>query len=290
MDKITLEAPAKLNLWLEVMGKRADGYHEIFTVMHSVGLCDIVELELTAAGITLECQVEEDIASYTADLLCDESNLAYRAAAAFFSCVREYKPSAGGGVRIRLVKRIPAGAGLGGGSSDAGAVLRGLNLLFGNPIPILKLREAGRPLGADVPFCVSGGTMAASGIGDRLSPCPPPPEFFVVVAVPHEQVHTGCAYAALDKIEYEYRDPASFLAALESGDREAFCAGLFNRFEAISPTAANLKRRFASLGAEASLMSGSGASVFGLFDSRSIALAAETALKSDGYYAALCTT
>jgi 4-diphosphocytidyl-2-C-methyl-D-erythritol kinase len=288
MDKITLEAPAKLNLWLEVMGRRDDGYHNIFTVMHSAGLCDVVELELTPAGITLECETEPDIASYTFDMPCGEDNLAYRAASAFFSCVREYKPSAGGGVHIRLIKRIPAGAGLGGGSSDAGAVLRGLNLLHGNPIPILKLREAGRGLGADVPFCVSGGTATASGIGDVLGLCPEPPEFFIVIAVPREPVHTGRAYAALDRLQYEPRDPGDFLAALRSGDRDAFCAGLFNRFEDIAPHAARLKERFASLGAAASLMSGSGSAVFGLFESRADALAAEAALKGDGLFAKLC--
>lgn len=289
MDKITLEAPAKLNLWLEVMDRRPDGYHNIFTVMHSAGLCDIVELELTPSDITIECEAEDDVASHTADLPCGETNLAYRAAAAFFSCVREYKPSADGGVHIKLIKRIPAGAGLGGGSSDAGAVLRGLNLLYGNPIPILKLREAGRALGADVPFCVSGGTMTASGIGEVLSPCPDPPEFFVVVAVPSEPVHTGRAYAALDELNYEFRDPTPFLDALKSGDRKAFCAEMFNRFESVIPSCAVLKERFKSLGAAAALMSGSGSSVYGLFDSRRDAHTAESALKADGYFAKLCT-
>lgn len=283
MGKITLEAPAKLNLWLEVMQKRPDGYHEIFTIMHTAGLCDTVELELAAAGIELSCVVEEETKRFSAEVPCGEANLAYRAATAFFSCASERA-----GVRIKLYKRIPAGTGLGGGSADAAAVLRGLNMLLGSPIPEQKLYEIGRALGADVPFCIAGGTMAAAGIGEKLTQCSPPPEFFAVIAVPKLTVNTGRAYAALDGIKYEYRDPAPFLKALAEGDREAFCAGLFNRFEDVIPSAKEIKKRLCRLGAAAALMSGSGSAVFGLFESRADAGAAAEALLLDGYFARMC--
>jgi 4-diphosphocytidyl-2C-methyl-D-erythritol kinase len=289
LDKITLDAPAKLNLWLEVCGRRPDGYHDIYTVMYTVnsGLYDTVELELTPqSGVSFEIESGADL-----EFSCvpaNESNLAYRAAQAFFGRVCEYDPGASGGVKIKLVKRIPAGAGLGGGSSDAGAVLRGLNLLFGNPIPVIKLREAGRSLGADVPFCVSGGVATASGIGDILGACPEPPEFCTVIAMPRDPVKTVSAYAALDMLDYTRRSPDAFLAALESGDRNAFCAELFNRFEDVSPTAASLKFDFKALGSAGSCMSGSGSAVFGLFGDRRDALHAEKALRQKGFFAKLC--
>ena len=139
--------------------------------MHSAGLCDTLNLTRKSGGITLDCDY---IHGYRGQVPDDASNLAYRAALAFFACASEYDPSfadngAASGAAIRLVKRIPTAAGLGGGSSDAAAVLRGLNLLYGNPVPAIKLREAGRGLGADVPFCIAGGSAAVSGIGDVLN-------------------------------------------------------------------------------------------------------------------------
>mgnify|MGYP000974528902 CR=1 FL=1 len=289
MDKITLDAPAKLNLWLEVYNRRPDGYHEIFTVMHSVGLYDTVELELISSGVTLECEYDGNAGFSGGSVPCGHSNLAYRAATAFFERVHEYEPGACGGVKIKLIKRIPAGAGMGGGSSDAGAVLRGLNLLHGNPIPIIKLREAGRGLGADVPFCVSGGTATASGVGDTLGVCPAPPPFYIVIAMPHTEVRTCSAYAELDSASgYERRRPDGFLAALEKGDRAAICAGLFNRFEDISPTAADLKTRFKELGAAGACMTGSGSAVFGLFNDLTDASKAEKLLQDETKFARLC--
>ena len=289
MDSITLDAPAKLNLWLEVYDCNENGYHNIFTVMQSAGLYDTVELSLASSGVSLQCEYCIGCDACTDTVIpCDATNLAYRAALAFFERVREYNPGVSGGVNIRLVKRIPAAAGLGGGSSDAGAVLRGLNILFGNPIPIIKLREAGRALGADVPFCVSGGVACASGIGDILGSCPEPPAFHTVIAAPRSAVHTGSAYAALDARSYARHDPDAFLAALESGNRDAFCSELFNRFEDVSPTAAGLKSRFFALGASGALMSGSGSAVFGLFDDPYDASRAAETLRGEGHFARLC--
>ena len=184
-ESVRARAFAKINLGLEVLGTRADGYHLLRTGMQSISLADELLLTRTAEeGITLRCDEPS--------LPTDGRNLAFRAAEAVFRHC-----GLSGGVRIELKKQIPAEAGLGGGSADAAAVLRGLRALFALPLDDEALRELALPLGADVPFCVGGGTMLAEGIGEALSPLPPMPPCHLVIVKPPCGSSTKAVYAAL---------------------------------------------------------------------------------------------
>ncbi|MBR3289908.1 MAG: 4-(cytidine 5'-diphospho)-2-C-methyl-D-erythritol kinase, partial [Clostridia bacterium] len=212
MNALTLNAPAKINLTLDILGTRADGYHELRTVMQTVDLADTVTVERTEdEGITLSLS---DPA-----LPCDRRNTAYAAAEVFFAALQKR----GGqpfGVRIHVTKIIPQQAGMAGGSADAAAVLRGLNTLAGHPFSPDDLCALGAQVGADVPFCVRGGAALATGIGERLSPVPSLPDnLFIVVCKPPVGVSTGAAYAAVDAAlaAVTPSDEAGLLAALQAG-------------------------------------------------------------------------
>ena len=176
MKRLTVPAPAKLNLSLDIVGVREDGYHLLRMIMQTIDLCDQIVLE-RADEISLTCNLPE--------LPCDERNLAVRAAHAFFE-----RTGLPGGVRMTLDKNIPHGAGMGGGSADAAAVLKGLNELCGTDLSQQELCEIGLRLGADVPFCIVGGTQLAEGVGERLTPLPPLPDCFLLVAKPEQGVST----------------------------------------------------------------------------------------------------
>lgn len=278
MNSITLCAPAKINLFLSVFPKRSDGYHDLDTIFQSVSLYDRLTVEKSdTADIHLTCS--------DPSLPCDNRNLAYRAALTFFSAF-----GMSFGVNIHLEKQIPSQAGLGGGSADAAAVLHALNALCDYPFSRQKLAGIGASLGADVPFCVLGGTYHASGIGEVLHKTAPLPSCFLIVAMGDVGVSTKEAYATLDTFPLEQEPHAdAALQALCDGDLSKVCASLYNSFERVCPVALPLKQAIADCGANGALMSGSGSAVFGIFTNSERAHFCVDRLKSQGYRAYLCT-
>lgn len=278
-----VRAFAKINLFLEITGKRTDGYHDLVSVMQTVDLAD----ELTV----VPC--EGDGVRLTADgaLPQGNDNLAVRAAEAYFAAAgRRF------GVEITLRKHIPMQAGLGGGSADAAAVLRALNTLDGDRFSPARLAAIGKSVGADVPFCVIGGTGVCRGVGERVEPAVNRLSAAVVVAITGEGVSTPWAFAALDEKYGDFsaanRDPAALATALAAGDARGAFPHFFNRFEEVilpaRPRAAALKSALLALGAGVALMSGSGPAVFGLFPDPAAASAAAAALAANGVHAAAC--
>ncbi|RXZ79268.1 4-(cytidine 5'-diphospho)-2-C-methyl-D-erythritol kinase [Paenibacillaceae bacterium] len=256
------KAPAKINLLLDVLRKREDGYHEVEMVMTMVDLADRLELtELGRDAIVISSQ-----AGY---IPLDEKNLAFQAAKLMKERYGVHR-----GVHIHLDKKIPVAAGLAGGSSDAAATLRGLNRLWGLRIPLSELSSLGSELGSDVPFCVTGGTALAYGRGEQLRRLPNPPQAWVVLAKPPINVSTADVYGryrASDQIEHP--STADMLDALERGSFVDVCESLGNVLEKVTlklhPEVAQLKDSMRRLGADGVLMSGSGPTVFGLVSKES---------------------
>lgn len=258
MDFIKLRAFAKINLSLDVLGTLDNGYHEVKMVMQTVSLFDNVELTKTDSGISMECSARF--------LPTNSDNLAYRAAEAFFA-----ETGIKGGVKIYLKKHIPIGAGLAGGSSNAAAVLKGLNKLYDARLSTRKLCEIGTRLGADVPYCIIGGTRLAEGIGEKLSPLPRLPFCHIVLVKPAFSISTKWAYANIDACENLVHPPTDkLIEALEKGDLRSVCENMGNVLEDVSiahyPILQNVKRELLELGAIGSQMSGSGPTVFGIFE------------------------
>ena len=256
-----MEGRAKINLTLDILGTREDGFHEVAMVMQAVGLSDVLTLEkreTSGVGLTIDVPW----------LRADEKNLAYRAAKLM---QEEYHLP--GGVEIHLTKRIPMAAGLAGGSADAAAVLRGMDALYELGAGDEKLCELGARLGSDIPFTLMGGTMLATGRGEVLRRLPDFPETFVVLAKPHVSVSTAWAYGAYDAHPAEHHpDNDAMIHAIVAGDRRKAASFLCNvlesatikRYEVIS----KLKEMMKEAGAMASLMSGSGPTVFGLAETQ----------------------
>jgi len=263
--KCVEKAYAKVNLTLAVGEKRPDGYHEVVSVMQRVSLHDTLTAEQTREGITLTCS---DPA-----LPSGEENLAHRAASLFF---REM--GIAGGAALTLEKRIPSQAGLGGGSSDAASVLLALRRLYAPALPDTELETMAAALGSDVPFFIRGGTQLSTGRGEVLSPLPPLTDGWFVIVKPTESFSTAAMYRRLDNLPPACTPP---LPPLQGG-LPALAAGLFNRFEAAIPAGSavwDIKAQLAAYGALASLLSGSGSAVFGLFDTETAARAAIEALR-----------
>ena len=263
--KCVEKAYAKVNLTLAVGEKRLDGYHEVVSVMQRVSLCDTLTAEQTREGITLTCS---DPA-----LPSGEENLAHRAASLFFR-----ETGIAGGAALTLEKRIPSQAGLGGGSSDAASVLLALRKLYAPALPDTELETMAAALGSDVPFFIRGGTQLATGRGEVLSPLPPLTDGWFVIVKPTESFSTAAMYRRLDNLPPACTPP---LPPLQGG-LPALAAGLFNRFEAAIPAGSavwDIKAQLAAYGALASLLSGSGSAVFGLFDTETAARAAIEALR-----------
>lgn len=260
-----IEAYAKINLSLAVTGVREDGYHTLHTVMQTVSLHD---------ELTVECAGELSF-SCSEPLLAGENNLCVKAARAFFC-----ETGIAGGARIRLQKKIPTGAGLGGGSADAAAVLRALNVLYGNPLSLQALLALGAKLGADVPFCIRGGKCLCTGIGEVLTPLPAGERLHLVIAKGESGLSTPEMYRRMDEVRDAW-SPAS---------REGF----FNDFEPVAECVladiSVLKKKLTVLGASVSMMSGSGSAVFGIFETEEKANAAAEALHGEGFFAESCTT
>jgi 4-diphosphocytidyl-2-C-methyl-D-erythritol kinase len=267
--KIIEKAYGKINLYLDVTGKRADGYHDILSVMHTVNVYDTVDVSLSD-GVSMTCTDKT--------LSCGEDNLCIKAARAFFA-----RTGIKGGCRIELNKVLPREAGMAGGSSDAAAVLRGLNVLYGEPLDLNGLCAAGKSIGADVPFCVVGGSMKTEGIGDIMSPLPTLPPCCIVVCAGTGKVSTPEAYGQIDRAPaVRTGDYHAFEKALRDGDLKGICQNLYNRFEDVYPECEKNKRLLKENGAVGALMTGSGSAVFGIFEDLKTASAAMETITASG--------
>ena len=251
-------AYAKLNLTLDVLGKREDGYHDLQSVMQTISIRDDIEIDVgTGKPWRLLCSDET--------LPTDERNLAWKAADAFCRTMNR-DPD---GLEIRIVKRIPSGAGMGGGSADAAAVLRALNRHYGEPLSVLALAELGAQVGSDVPFCVLGGTAMVEGRGERLRKLPNMPDCIFVVCKPDFSVSTPELYEKIDRVAIPQRpDNRAMETALLAGDLGAVAENLCNVFDPVV-TSEHLELNYIksichSYGALNQQMTGSGSAVFAI--------------------------
>ena len=270
---VTVEANAKINLTLDILGKRPDGFHEVAMVMQSIGLHDTLTMEKTDGEIDLSINVPW--------LKADEKNLAWRAA----ELVRQ-EYGLKGGVRMELTKRIPIAAGLAGGSADAAAVLKGMNELYNLQMSEARLCELGARLGSDIPFCLMGGTMLATGRGEVLTRLADMPETWVVLAKPRISVSTAWAYQNYDEQGAEkHPDNEAIRKAIARGNRKAVAGLLCNVLESVTikkyDVIADYKQMMLDKGAMASMMSGSGPTVFGLARNREQAEAIANVLRQN---------
>lgn len=271
-NTLTLKALAKINLGLDVLGKQDNGYHDVRMVMQTIYLYDNVTLTKTEEpGIQLETNL-----SY---LPVDENNIAYKAAKIL---IDEFGIQEG--VHIKLDKHIPVAAGMAGGSSNAAAVLVGMNRLWGLGLSQKELMERGVSLGADVPYCVMRGTALAEGIGEILSPLPPLPKCYVLIAKPSLSVSTKMVYEALDAKEIvEHPDIDGVLEGLKNQDIKKVAASMGNVLESVTiekyPIIETIKDAMKDAGALNAMMSGSGPTVFGIFEDRKVAKEAQQKLK-----------
>lgn len=263
MEAVTLRSPAKINLFLEVRGRRADGYHEIESVLQMVDLCDTVRLRRAPAGIAVRV--------CGADLPAGAENLAHRAAAALFDAA-----GCSGGVAIDLVKRIPVGGGLGGGSSNAAAVLVGLNCLYGLGVSLAELAALGAGLGSDVPFFLGGSLGLATGRGEILRPLTPWARHWIVLANPGTGVSTAWAYREISSKLTDGRDQARIPASIAGGSLPWPPTWAFNRLEdavlPLRPEIRALRDLLRHGGGSPTLMSGSGSTVFAVAADEAAAL------------------
>ena len=261
MPKETVLARAKLNLTLDVLGKRPDGYHDLKMVMQSVALADTLTVE-TGTGEGLEVRTDLSF------LPNNEKNLAAAAALAFQTVTGRDL----GGVAIAIEKRIPVCAGMGGGSSDAAAVLRSLERMLGTGQDLAALARIGERVGSDVPYCVLGGTALAEGRGEVLTPLSALPHCHVVICKPAFSISTPELFRAVDGVRLRCRpDTDGVLAALEAGDLGGVARRMYNVFEDVLPPrqraeVAAIRSVLVQHGALGANMSGTGPTVFGLFD------------------------
>ncbi|MBE6589726.1 MAG: 4-(cytidine 5'-diphospho)-2-C-methyl-D-erythritol kinase [Ruminococcaceae bacterium] len=285
------KANAKINVYLDVVSKRDNGYHNIVSIMHTVSLCDLVSIGFLPGSETSISLSSEGIS----DMPTDAKNLAWRAASSF---LRETGLS--GRVSIHIEKNIPMAAGLAGGSADAAAVLRGMNTLCGNLLSVEALCALGTTLGADVPFCIRGGSALVTGIGDEMADAACMPMSDIVIACMGDGVSTPWAYGALDEKYSHFSIPHSttaqsdkILHAWEDGDATVAFDHFFNIFEQVVPSkqpyVERIKREMYACGALKAMMSGSGPSVFGIFSSKEAAVLAQEKLEAMGARAFVCT-
>nr|WP_296455359.1 4-(cytidine 5'-diphospho)-2-C-methyl-D-erythritol kinase [uncultured Acetatifactor sp.] len=272
MDGYQIKAYAKINLGLDVVRRLPNGYHEVKMVMQSVGLWDELTLERAEGGITITTDAD--------GLSTGEDNLIYRAARLMldkYGCP---------GLRVHLQKNIPIAAGMAGGSTDAAAVMKGINHLYRLGLSPAQLMEDGVAIGADVPYCILGGTALAEGIGEKLTPLPPLPPCHILIAKPDISVSTKYVYEHLDANGLEaHPDIDGMVQAIRDGSLRGVLERMANVLETVTvpahPVIADIKARMRELGAADSLMSGSGPTVFGIFRQEDRKLA-EAALEQFG--------
>lgn len=246
---------AKINLTLDVLGRMENGYHEIETVMQTTGLFDLVITDVTPGEIKVTTNLQF--------LPTNEKNIAYKAAKLFFESTGIKK-----GAKIYIHKNVPVSAGLAGGSGNAAAVLTSLNMLFSKPLTDSKLLALGAKLGADVPFCIMGGTVLCKGIGDVLTPIVNFPKRHILLVKPPIGISTADIYERIDsEPKYEHPTTAEFIASIDGASYDT--DKLFNVMEHIvsedCPVVGGIKEKLIKNGAEAAMMSGSGSTVFGIF-------------------------
>lgn len=285
MDKIQLKALAKINLGLDVLRRRADGYHEVKMIMQTIGLHDDLEIRKTK---TPGIQVKTNLYY----LPTNENNLVYKAAKLLMD---EFQIQ--DGVSIQLKKRIPVAAGMAGGSSDGAAVLWGINQMYGLGLSMQALMERGVRLGADVPYCIQRGTALAEGIGEKLSVLPPMPKCTILIAKPGISVSTKFVYENLhanDLKPEQHPDVDSMIEAMRQKDLGLLCSRMGNVLETVTipayPVINEIKRTMMDNGAIGSMMSGSGPTVFGIFDSPVAAKQAMKAVRAAKLAKQICLT
>ncbi|MDF2787209.1 MAG: ipk [Neobacillus sp.] len=254
--KLLVKAPAKINLSLDVLYKRPDGFHEVEMIMTTIDLADRVEL-------TLLEQDKIHILSHNRYVPDDQRNLAFQAAQLLKDRYQVKK-----GVQITIEKTIPVAAGLAGGSSDAAATLRGLNKLWGLGLTLDELAMIGSEIGSDVSFCVYGGTALAKGRGEMITDLPAPPTCWVILAKPFIGVSTAEVYRRLDLNGMKHPKIDEMVKAIENNDYQSVCENVGNVLEDVTlklhPEVAQIKEQMKRFGADAVLMSGSGPTVFGI--------------------------
>ncbi len=255
---ISLKAHAKINLSLDVLSRRADGYHTLQMIMQTIQLHDTITIEKIPSGVEILCE-----APYVPN---NSSNIAYKAAEAM---LLQYNIQAG--VKIEVSKKIPVAAGLAGGSTDAAAVIKGMNTLFDLRIEQDELMRLGKTIGADVPYCIMGGTALAEGIGEVLTKLPAPGNIPLILVKPRIGVSTAWVYKSLDlKKVTERPDTKLLMSAIRAGDINTLALNMKNVLESVTSkrysVIENIKRDLKRHGALGSMMSGSGPTVFGIFE------------------------
>ena len=279
MDQIKLNAYAKINLSLDVTGRRDNGYHDVRMIMQTIDLSDEITIckektPGTAGDIILE--------SGSGEVAPDKNNLIYKAAQLMMNeCGLSHA------IKITYKKNIPVAAGMAGGSTDAAAIFRGLNELFSLGLDESSLREMGVRIGADVPYCIMGGTALSEGIGEILTPLKPMPECFILIAKPPIGVSTAYVYNAFDSLEEKYHpDVDSMTEAIEKGNIKDVAGLLGNSLEGVTakeyPIINEIKTMMLGNGALGSLMSGSGPTVFGIYDDMGSAKRTERMIREKG--------
>ncbi len=249
---------AKVNLTLDVLSKLDNGYHTIKTIMQTVSLFDLIIIDKIESGISLSTNLKY--------LPVNSKNIAYKAAEVFFN-----KAKIKGGAKIMIHKNIPVSAGLAGGSGNCAVVLCALNRLYNSPLSDAELLKLGKSLGADVPYCMSGSTQLSEGIGEILTPLPSAPRMHMVLVKPPISISTAAIYEHIDNVEISVRpDTDAMIKALKNGDIKVIAQNLCNVMESVSsnmhPVIKEIKSKMLSYGAMGALMSGSGPTVFGIFD------------------------
>lgn len=268
---ISLEAHAKINLSLDVLSKRDDGYHNLKMIMQTIQLHDTISIEKIPSGVEIDC-----VASYVPN---NSTNIACKAAE---SMISKYNLNAG--VRIKINKRIPVAAGLAGGSADAAAVIIGINSIFNLGIAQNELMEVGSTIGADVPYCIMGGTALAEGIGEELTSLPLLKDIPILIVKPKIGVSTAWVYKNLnfDRI-ISKPDTEALIFAIQNKDIRFIAQNMRNVLECVTvikhPIIEKIKNNLLEEGAIGSMMSGSGPSVFGIFEDKDKAISAYKKMK-----------
>lgn len=270
MDTLKIEAYAKINLGLDVVRRLENGYHEVKMVMQTVGISDTITLTKTEQGIT--------VTTDSGEIPADENNLVYKVAKLLKETCDIKK-----GVAIHLEKRIPVAAGMAGGSTDAAAVFKGMNELFSLGLSQEEMQKLGVKLGADIPYCIMGGTALAEGIGEKLTVLPDAPDCFVLVAKPDINVSTKYVYENLNLPGLKkHPDIDGMVEAIKAGDLDGVIDRMDNVLASVTeekyPIITELKQFMEQNGAKKALMSGSGPTVFGIYDKEDAAVAASEKL------------
>ena len=277
---MNIKAYAKINLTLDILGLRADGFHELGSVTAPISLYDSISIEKSDSNV-FKCDLPE---------LRGDDNFCVRARDAFFARVGSAQP-----VLIKLQKHIPYPAGLGGGSADAAAVLNGLNALFGEPLSAEELFAIGAEVGSDVPMCMLGKCALCRGRGEKLTPLSGVPKLYITVAIGEGRLPTAKVFREYDASGAKPTDhTGAFIKAAETGDEKAMLAAMGNGFTdicaSLCPETREMRSRLRSCGEKAAVLSGSGPAVYGVFPNAQAAMDAAREMRQKGFFAVNCET